>query len=1261
MVTKASLSSAPVVAAPAPDRALPPIRKSRGTTASAPPLRSAHQALKGLAKVEAELAAPLEGVDFYRTAAIIWERPLKKTWEHLDAPTRARLKQSWIDRLVRPAQSNEVKWERLWMRTFFKQEYQALIERSITEVPSDPRAPLPEPLKQASTRFLREVAHALYGAVLTRRTRTTEGREGREKADDPLIAKLICLNTELVRRAQWGDPVELRELQPTLATGLDGASAGALQRAQLARAAAQALAGMLKRAEVAPHGDQGEVLVVELRDGSRHSVRDLYSRSIGDSDGANWVRQQEQQLSLALVLLQNPGHAALRKLWSEQHRWSHHGLEGTFLTPALTAPAPQGEAGRRAERAIQDLAQAITRGADPSAFAGRSTRLVQGDVLPPGRRARAILQLFGAVEANPSAPGAAEALRQMIALGRDLPGSAQFYAGTLATRALVVVGRAQAIDPATLEEIAFGVLKMTSNPESQAGRRNTLQQSGLLDAVQLDGLATRLRESEQAHLAQAVQERRPNVERFLGDLRKQRAAIAKGLAPAIEGGLPGAIEAAFAIKQGGKTDKFKARIDRVLPELEAAWGRAPCAAHTLYGAALLDAIKDAYPSESLLTFLKEAEATVWRSASEGHHGGAQRYLAAFLAAAPLFAEGQTFTGPAYRLEDIEGAVARLKVMPADPWAALAHLHGLLALLPGRAAEFGAPLQQTVRLLLGGKEREAKAQLSSLLPKVEAAFVRPPVLEERIALVDHLFDAQIFLLDHGVRSMVPALNTFRDTPTAENLVTAQREWAPIKAQALAKAATRPDRERAAIEIGVNLIDAVLAPAVDTPWIEALNMLVDKAREAKRAHRPDEPHPLPERPLEWLQGLLARASTRDLESMRYDELQAVNEVLLKSAQAEPNEAEATLALATQTLQRWAQVVRADDPLWAAVIARVSQDSTAARSAGASDLALHLFVGALADHSYTGSAVTPSEVSQRAASEFGRRANALSGHQPRPGVGDREFAAEVLGSLRVLSECIPQTNPLRPMLDHHLDAAWRSLTSGEVDAAKAEIQQACRIGGSMSFMPASRRAFEPAAHQAPVERVRIADLQPGDLVRLPARNPNEAEQVASFGGRQAGRSCFTSPAGETWSTADLRPDQRVERFSSPAALWEAVALQPGALGSWSYFVGPFPYRGEQRYGRLERAESGGFALVTADGETHPLDLKEIVNLQVGLSKASCFERFFAEHLGEGVQVAHEGTLTGGVLLGYDDAKIELRGFDGELRVIERQGLLGVQSADR
>jgi hypothetical protein len=1261
MVTKASLPlSAPSVAPLPPSDTLAesPKPKKKAGPLSAPPLRTAQPTLKGLAKIEAQFAARLEGVDFYRTSPIDWERPLANIWAGLDEPTQKLLKQGWLDRLLRPVQTNEVKWERLLMRTFFKQEYEVLLQRSITELPKEPGVALPESLRRASTRFLRDLAHELQRASLDREVHHSEARAGRDSDADPILAKLISLNGELVRRAQWGDPIELGEIQPRdFGTDIHALSPKALQLAQLARSGAQALAGMLKSAEIGPHGDRGEVLVLELKSGKRCTTAELYGDDLMGHAPSEWVKQPEQQLSVALAVLANPRHVGLRKVWDELYPIHNFDLRGTLLNPALSAPPPTNETGRRYERTLHDLAQAITTGADRSVVEGLAARLGKSEHLSEGRRARAVLQLFGAIEANPSSPGAVAALKQLITVGHTLPRIAEFYAGSLATRAMVMVDRAQSIDPVALDGIAFEVLSMTANPRAQAIRHTSLQKSGLFDDAQLNDLAARVLESEKAQLAQALQERRPDVDRFVAHLSKQRAAIEKGKVPPIEGGLPGAIEAAFALNTGDKTEKIQARIARVLPELEQAWGRAPCAANTLYGAALLAALEAAYPDDTLRAFLSSAQDLIQRVGSAGHHGGVQRYLGAFFAQAPLLSGAKAFSGPAYRLEGLEPTIDRLKMLPADPWAGLAHLQGLLALLPGdKANELSGPLERVTVLLLDGQEREAKAQLALLVPRFEAGFVRPPVLEDRIPFVSELLNAHLLLHQNGVWNVFEAVSAFRKTPTAENLATAQRDWAAVKGLALAKAAECKDRQRASIEIGVNLVDAILAPKVDGPWIEALLMLVDKARHSEKTSEKEAA--LPERPLEWLQGLFDSPSAKRVASIGHRELRAVGEALLQGAQAGPEQATATLGLAEKALERWAQVVRPDDPLWAEVIGQVSQDSAAARKAGVPDLALHLLIGALTDHTYTRSDSDSAGVIRLATSAFASRLRALEGHEPTPGVGPREFAAELLGSLRVLAGCIPEANPLRALLDAHLHAAWTALTQAKIGDCQEQIRQACRVGGSLSFEPFSRREFQRPAGAPAIERVKTSALQPGDLVRFPAPGPKDAEKIGVFGGRQGDQLYFSGPAGRTWSISATHPLQ-VERFSSLVALWESVANEPGAVGGWTHVPGTSRFGDEPDFGRLERHESGVLRLIAADGKPRPIDLAKVKDLQVGLSKTDYLELFFAKRLGEGMIASHDGVLTQGVLLKADDARIELRSIDGDLLVIERDRIDAVQSS--
>lgn len=1224
-----------------------------------PALRSAHASLKGVAKVEAELASKLEGIDFYRTAKDEWEGPLFAIWGGLDDGTRARLKETWLERLLSPQHSNQVKWERTFLTTFFPRDYRILVQRALTEIPQDPAAPLPETLQAASTRFLRDLARALYSASLDRRLRSPERRAIRDSDADPLLSKLACLNRVLVERARWGDPVELRELQPELARDVHDVSPGALLRAQLARASALALAGMLKRAETSPHEALGEAFVLELRDGTRRTVSELYDPRELNSERSDWAKHPEQKLSLALAIIAHPRQGALRALWDELHQWGQFGIEAALLTPAVTSKPPSGEAGRRFERAIQGAVEAIEGGAGRAEVAGQLARLGGPTTLPEGRRARAILQLFAAVEAHPGSPGAVEVIQELTRLGRGLSSTAEFYAGSLATRALVGVGRAQAIDPLVLDRLGFEVLSMTSNPRALAMRQASLTESGLLDAPQLEDLLGRVRTAEREHIARAPTERRPDVARFLSALSKQRAWIAKGLVPPIEGGLPGAIEAAYALKAASDGETIKARLDKVMAELEQAWRREPCAANSLYGAALLAAVGDAYVTGALTPLLSKARSFIEEVTSIGHHGGVQRYLEAFFAQGPRLMGVEAMRGPAYSTEAVAPVVARLSRLPGDPWAILAHVHGLQVLLPDAHAKALSPqIDRAASLLLQGKEREAKELLLGLQPALEAGFVRPPVLEDRVATADKLWEAELLLRTNGVLERHPALDRYSETPTAENLAAARVEWAPIRARAMAKAAAAAENQRrAALEIAVNLVDAVLAPNLDLAWIDALEMLVGKARAAERREdRKD--RVVPERALVWA---LQQMDGHEPQSARVfdarDARDAIHRELLNQAAGPLEQRLETLSLARQVLERWAGGLRATNPLQAQVITEALRDAGSAEAAGAPELGLHLLIGTLTDVGYTDRSYRAGERNGAAADAFASRYRALTTDQPQPGTDPREFAASLVGSLRILSACLPEAHPLRPTLDGAIDRGLRDLIAGRLEAAQGHLRDACRIGGSLSFDPGSRQTFGRGDAAGPT-RVKVRDLQPGDVVHLDPPPGAAPSPIACFGGRVGDRDYFTAPSGDTWSMK-IDPKLEVDRFSSLARLWEDLTRQPGAVGGWTYAPVKFKYRDTQEFGRLERGEDGTPQLRIADGTTQALALDKLKDLQVGLDKEAFWQRFLDQHLGEWVLIAHQGGQTMGVLLQADDRRLELRGATGERVILERALVESAQSA--
>lgn len=1231
----------------------------QGRASELAPLPSFHRAPKGLQKVEAELISTLEGLDTSSRRSMEGDRALATVWARLDGPTQAQLREVWLQRLLRPTGTEQLQWEQRWMRTFFGEEFHLLIERSLTEIPTDPEQPLPESLRQASTPFLRTLASALDTASLTRRLALPPARGARDREADPFTAKLINLGRELVTRARWGEHVELEEIQPRIAEHLHDTSPAALQKAQLARFAAQALVGMVKTAAVGAGDNRRNGLTLELRDGTRRELSALYRKDDLRSRG-NWWGQQEQQVSLALVLLANPRHAALRKVWDRLYADDPYGLQGELLGPAVQAiHPPPSEAGRRYERALDELVEALTTGAARPAVEMVLTRLGASEGLPDGRRARAILRLFGAVEANPRSPGATAAIARMIELARGFPSSRQFHPGSLATRALAVVGQAQMIDGDTLARIAFDLLNLTNSAHGLANRADSLLGSGLIDKPSLDVLLARVHEAEKRRIDEALGARHPDVARFVGDLQKQRVQIAQGLEPAIPDGLRGAIDAAYQLRAGQGSAAIPERIARVLPLLEEAWRGAPSPAPTLYGAALVDALKASYPDEVLRAWIPRVQDLVERAGSAGQHAGVQRHLAAFFALAEVSLGLQTFRGPAYSVEGLEAALARLQIQPADPWAALAHLQGMLALLPeGRASDLTAATERIVGLLLTGHEREAKAQISGLWPKFESAFVRPPVLEERIRLADKLDDADLLLGLLGVRGLGPAVRAFAETPTAANLNEARQEWETHRTYALNRSQGRKERERAAIEIAVNMVDAVLAPEIDARWCASLEVMMGKAFDANHAPAAEPPRAAPERALEWALGELDVAGHQGLKVLSgHDERAAIQQEILRGASAGGPQTLATLELASRLLVRWAQLSRERNPQWAQSAERLMQDQASARAAGHPELALHQLTGALTDYSVGRGTTNSSERASVLGWAFASRLRALE--EARPADEQATFTAALVGSMRVLSALLPAPHPLGSVIDGHLDAAWAALLQGKLSDAQAELRLACRVGGSLSFDSAPRARLEAQAKKAQVTRVSVSRLQVGDLVRFAPDTPEVAGKVACFGGRQGERLFFTGPGGATWSIP-TGAQLKVERFPSTTSLWETVVSAPGAIGGWAFVRrGHHHSSEEQWFGRLERDPTGALQLVTATGRIERLDLSQVTELEVGLSRRDYLDRFFAVHQGAGMIATHAGGSSQGVLLSAEGSRLELRNLEGQLEVIAKDQIDGVQSA--
>lgn len=1183
---------------------------------------------------------------------------LPMAWAQLDESTQLKLKEAWKEQLLRPALTSDGAAARRLLRALFRTEYDLLVERALTQIPSGPGAALPASIQAASTHFLTDVAGALNSA--TRERWAATGRGPRDTEASPLIEKLINLSGELVRRAQWGETIELRRIQPRFNGDSLGVTPSALQWAKLARAAVEALAGMVKRAEVGSFGDYSGVQILERRDGTRLMTQELYGPVDERHSSTDWTRGEEQQLSFALSVLAHPQKAALRAVWDELFSGIHYNFVRGLLVPALEVKgAASTEAGRRYERGLEALIKAVRKGEDKKQVQHLLGRLGQPDGLPEARRARAVLQLFAAVEQHPGSPGAAPLVKLIIGLGNSFPRNTNFNVGGLATRALVLVARAQGLDPTTLDGLAFDVLSMASTGREEIMRRSALASSGLFDPAELDDLQARVRQAQKDYLANAGDQTHPDVERFLGVLTKQRALITRGLEPPVVEGLRDVVDAAFGINEGRDGERIQLRLDRALPELEKAWQRAPCPTHTLYGAALLDAIESVYVGGPTSTFLSTAQRFVSEVGSAGHHGGTQRYLAEAFALTPRLFDHGHYYGPDYDRAALEPVLNELLQFPADPWATTARVHALLALLPEtKAKALGLDLAGVTKLLLQGKEREAKVKLEAFHTPIVGAFVRPPVLEDRVPHADAFYDAYSLLYELGLREFPQTVLTFANTPTAANLEPAREEWSKFRDGLLSKAESGPPPRKASIEIAVNLIDALLAPELDGRWIHALGLMVKKAAEA-RAESSDAPEkPLPAAPLAFLHQAISAGRLQEISELGWDRtLSAVIKELIEST-AQPDQQKAKLATIAELLPRWAQREAKLHPAWSPIAVRLSDDLSAANTAGVPELALHQITGALSDQYYSRSDGDPRKKHQRAVGAFASRFRSLVQYQPKDGIGHREFAAKVLGTVRVLGGSLTEGHPLRAAVERHADQAWSALLDGKLAIAQQHLRQACLVGGSMTFDPFGRRSFEPDNATLEGHAAQLSELSPGDLIRFRSA-PTGRDPVACFGGIHGDQAYFTGPDGVPW-TLPSSTELTVDCYPSTVALWQAVGAAPGALGSWAHAPSDQSFlRGIQTFGRLGLTESGELHLVAADGTEHKLELRRLLNLEVGLSKDSFLERFFAEHLAKQVVVVHEGQPSVGVLLSADSHNIELRDRDGSLVTIDRAKVDGVQSA--
>ena len=1155
-------------------------------------------------RLQKELGKLFHGLAADDVSPVEWQQPMDELWAKTPGPVRSQLEAIWTETLIRPEHTNAVTDELLFLRTFFEPKCDALLAEGAAMVPTDPKAPLPDALAKASTRFLRGVLNEILQDHMDDRRAARKGGEPSDQAS--FEARYARINDLLVERTRWGDEVPIRDFHAHYPTKPLDVEPEARFWRHIDRSAFGALANQLKAVHE-PKDDQGRGSIqLEMRSGTKLELESLLGHP---EQGQSWARDPEHVISLASAVAANPTKTALAKL-AAVVAGDRHGIEGHLLRPLSELhKTPIPAAAKASAAALATLVQQSQAPGITAAELSKSLgKLVGLATIPSPHLLAAMMRLHAAIEARgPSEPAIglvlAEAMTKIAeATGRETSS----YSASVVLQSLAQLAALPDAPHADVDRLLFQLLDGRPSAYEISAKLRDFSGAEVSSADRIEAVKSRLQGSAQARIDAAVGAKNVDVPRFAADLDR----VTEGKSRTDEQGLLGAY---LLAKNVPYQSSASARLATLLGQsgdlLDAGLRGATPTTGLLYGGAYLEKVARLFsagqPSHEVVG---RARAFVETAGQRGAAALGIERLRQTLAILPeLSTIEQTLRGPEFKSAGIDALLAKYPDVPSDPVLALTLFEALMAIVPSdQRAAHQAIADRASGELLGGRGAKARATLEPAFAQLRASLTRPPILEDRASLCD---DA-----GHGLWSIrrrlgvetPPAIAAFLEVPTAERLRDAAAELPKLAERVNGAANAKGLKGDEQIQAELELITALLAPKFDAEGAQEIAGRADTImREARRYEQSDRyaKQPIPEHPIEAAiakcQPSGGKVRPREVLAQGRDHVFAE---LKEAARGDPQRQIEALAAAQTLVEKLGKMCEGRNSVLARVLATVGRDAKQARTPEARQLALFEISHALnaGYNTFERIAKQPDAAKYVAGYEMVDDTLALrqllAATPPAWPKDLPEIVGRLLGNATVVAECLPKDHALGGLIRADLVEVRAKIAKGDLQGAAASL-----LSPAIASLTLSDRVYvqeqlaRPARPGLEPWSAAPSEMKPGDGVRFADRSTGKVTYGWIGAVKESSFHMYGLGGGETILPFEDIAKNQVEIFPSRAASLHALLTDREALGK-KVSVDVYE-RGDEVAvtGKLTAFDASGMTLLV-DGKPRAVKFDEIrPNLRV------------------------------------------------------------------